>query len=217
MGVGREASERGGREGESSEEGGRPGALPGAGHAGDPWSRRGGIMDPSFGDFPTSGVGRAPSNACLISSSGMRASRCALRTPPRSRALLLGLGLRAVPVLSRCPPRMTPDVGRPAQRGEPVATIPAPLSPHHESAEETRRAIALSNNNGGRRVGPRSLDMSRAHGDHGHARDVPRTDLDYTFEKGSFMRIKIVDPNATAHPVQHPIHIHGQRFVRLDG
>ena len=44
-------------------------------------------------------------------------------------------------------------------------------------------------------------------------------DLNYTFERGSFVRISISNLASSAHPMQHPIHIHGQRFLvdSIDG
>ncbi len=39
------------------------------------------------------------------------------------------------------------------------------------------------------------------------------TDIDWTFKKGEPVKIRIFnDPNAP-HPMQHPIHFHGQRFL----
>lgn len=41
-------------------------------------------------------------------------------------------------------------------------------------------------------------------------------DIDWTFQKGSFVKIRIYNDPNTAHPMQHPFHMHGQRFLILD-
>lgn len=37
--------------------------------------------------------------------------------------------------------------------------------------------------------------------------------IDWTFKKGDFVKIRIVNDPNSMHPMQHPIHFHGQRFV----
>lgn len=41
-------------------------------------------------------------------------------------------------------------------------------------------------------------------------------DLDWQFKKGDIVKIRIVNDPNSAHPMQHPIHLHGQRFLVLD-
>ncbi len=38
---------------------------------------------------------------------------------------------------------------------------------------------------------------------------------DWKFKQGDLVKIQIANPNDTTHPMQHPIHIHGQRFLIL--
>jgi suppressor of ftsI len=38
---------------------------------------------------------------------------------------------------------------------------------------------------------------------------------DWKFKTGEFVKIKIFNDPKSAHPMQHPIHIHGQRFLVL--
>lgn len=38
-------------------------------------------------------------------------------------------------------------------------------------------------------------------------------DVNWTFKKGEVVRIRINNPSSSMHPMQHPIHIHGQRFA----
>jgi len=40
-------------------------------------------------------------------------------------------------------------------------------------------------------------------------------DIDYNFKIGDIKKIRIVNDPDSAHPMQHPIHIHGQRFLVL--
>ncbi|HWG90707.1 MAG TPA: multicopper oxidase family protein [Candidatus Thermoplasmatota archaeon] len=44
-------------------------------------------------------------------------------------------------------------------------------------------------------------------------------DLNYSFQQGSFVKIRIRNLETSAHPMQHPIHLHGQRFIvnSIDG
>ena len=44
-------------------------------------------------------------------------------------------------------------------------------------------------------------------------------DIQWTFEKGSVAKIRIINDAESAHPMHHPIHFHGQRFLvlSLDG
>lgn len=37
--------------------------------------------------------------------------------------------------------------------------------------------------------------------------------INWTFKKGQFVKIRIINDATTMHPMQHPIHFHGQRFV----
>lgn len=39
--------------------------------------------------------------------------------------------------------------------------------------------------------------------------------VDWSFTQGDVVKIRISNPNDTLHPMQHPIHIHGQRFLVL--
>lgn len=41
-------------------------------------------------------------------------------------------------------------------------------------------------------------------------------DIDWNFKAGDAVRIRITNKNDSAHPMQHPIHFHGQRFLVLD-
>ncbi len=38
---------------------------------------------------------------------------------------------------------------------------------------------------------------------------------DWSFTQGDLVKIQIANPNDTTHPMQHPVHIHGQRFLIL--
>lgn len=38
-------------------------------------------------------------------------------------------------------------------------------------------------------------------------------DIDWTFAQGQFVKIRIFNDPSSMHPMQHPIHFHGQRFV----
>ncbi|MEK7146092.1 MAG: multicopper oxidase family protein, partial [Patescibacteria group bacterium] len=38
---------------------------------------------------------------------------------------------------------------------------------------------------------------------------------DWEFKQGDIEKIRITNPNDTMHPMQHPIHLHGQRFLVL--
>ncbi len=40
-------------------------------------------------------------------------------------------------------------------------------------------------------------------------------DIDWSFKKGELVKIRIFNDPASMHPMQHPIHFHGQRFVVL--
>ncbi|HIP21744.1 MAG TPA: hypothetical protein EYG72_02215 [Candidatus Pacebacteria bacterium] len=40
-------------------------------------------------------------------------------------------------------------------------------------------------------------------------------DINWTFNKGEFVKIEIYNDPNSMHPMQHPIHFHGQRFVVL--
>jgi len=40
-------------------------------------------------------------------------------------------------------------------------------------------------------------------------------DIDWQFNKGDMIKIKIFNDDKSMHPMQHPIHIHGQRFLVL--
>ena len=40
-------------------------------------------------------------------------------------------------------------------------------------------------------------------------------DIEWTFEKGSVAKIRIVNDEDSDHPMHHPIHFHGQRFLVL--
>ena len=38
-------------------------------------------------------------------------------------------------------------------------------------------------------------------------------DINWQFKRGAFVKIRIYNDPKSAHPMQHPIHFHGQRFV----
>lgn len=40
-------------------------------------------------------------------------------------------------------------------------------------------------------------------------------DIDWTFKKGDVVKIRVVNEMESDHPMQHPIHLHGQRFLVL--
>lgn len=40
-------------------------------------------------------------------------------------------------------------------------------------------------------------------------------DIDWTFKKGDIVKVRIINDAKSAHPMQHPIHFHGQRFLVL--
>lgn len=41
-------------------------------------------------------------------------------------------------------------------------------------------------------------------------------DIDWSFKKGDLVKIRVSNDTNTMHPMQHPFHIHGQRFIILD-
>jgi len=41
-------------------------------------------------------------------------------------------------------------------------------------------------------------------------------DINWQFAKGDIVKIRIVNDPDSAHPMQHPIHLHGQRFLVLE-
>src|SRR5712691_463524 len=41
-------------------------------------------------------------------------------------------------------------------------------------------------------------------------------DMNWTFKKGDVVKIRIINDAHSLHPMQHPIHMHGQRFLVLD-
>lgn len=49
--------------------------------------------------------------------------------------------------------------------------------------------------------------------------DTGKTDFDWTFKKGTLVNLTINNKTTTMHPMQHPIHIHGQKFLvtSIDG
>ncbi len=48
-----------------------------------------------------------------------------------------------------------------------------------------------------------------------HATGKMNMDIDWQFTKGDVVKVRIVNDAASAHPMQHPIHFHGQRFLVL--
>lgn len=40
-------------------------------------------------------------------------------------------------------------------------------------------------------------------------------DIDWSFTKGDVVKVRIINDEGSAHPMQHPIHFHGQRFLVL--
>ena len=40
-------------------------------------------------------------------------------------------------------------------------------------------------------------------------------EIAWTFRRGDVVRLRLVNDRHTLHPMQHPIHIHGQRFLVL--
>lgn len=47
------------------------------------------------------------------------------------------------------------------------------------------------------------------------ATDKENMDIGWTFRQGDVVRLRLVNDRHTLHPMQHPIHIHGQRFLVL--
>ncbi|QQR54574.1 multicopper oxidase family protein [Candidatus Peregrinibacteria bacterium] len=48
--------------------------------------------------------------------------------------------------------------------------------------------------------------------------DTEKTNMDiddWNFKEGDLVKIQVANPDDTTHPMQHPIHIHGQRFLIL--
>lgn len=45
--------------------------------------------------------------------------------------------------------------------------------------------------------------------------DLKNMDIDWRFEKGDLVKIRIENLEDSMHPMQHPIHLHGQRFLVL--
>ena len=41
-------------------------------------------------------------------------------------------------------------------------------------------------------------------------------DIDWNFTVGDVVKIRITNDSGSAHPMQHPIHFHGQQFLVLD-
>ncbi len=41
-------------------------------------------------------------------------------------------------------------------------------------------------------------------------------DIDWKFQKGDVIKLRIFNDPESMHPMQHPIHLHGQRFLVLD-
>jgi FtsP/CotA-like multicopper oxidase with cupredoxin domain len=41
-------------------------------------------------------------------------------------------------------------------------------------------------------------------------------DIDWAFKKGEVVKIRLLNNPDTNHPMQHPIHLHGQRFLVLE-
>ncbi|HWG90704.1 MAG TPA: multicopper oxidase domain-containing protein [Candidatus Thermoplasmatota archaeon] len=153
-------------------------------------------------------------------------------------------------IFSNEPHGMPPvELGRlVASKKAPVATIPAPLSPHNLSRPEMGPALqrsnttvdiewvldfwmdpahmAMMNMNLSNRVvhTVEYVDnMSAANAEatpdmlkwiiRDNATLKENKDLHYTFKQGDIVRIRIKNLNTTMHPMQHPIHIHGQRFL----
>jgi FtsP/CotA-like multicopper oxidase with cupredoxin domain len=40
-------------------------------------------------------------------------------------------------------------------------------------------------------------------------------DIDWRFRRGDVVKLRLVNDRHTLHPMQHPVHIHGQRFLVL--
>ncbi|MDP3976231.1 MAG: multicopper oxidase family protein [bacterium] len=40
-------------------------------------------------------------------------------------------------------------------------------------------------------------------------------DIDWSFQRGEIIKIRLINDPSSTHPMQHPIHIHGQRFLVL--
>lgn len=41
-------------------------------------------------------------------------------------------------------------------------------------------------------------------------------DINWEFQKGDVVKVRIKNPDTGMHPMQHPIHFHGQRFLVLN-
>jgi FtsP/CotA-like multicopper oxidase with cupredoxin domain len=39
--------------------------------------------------------------------------------------------------------------------------------------------------------------------------------INWSFKQGAYVKIRINNPNTSMHPMQHPFHVHGQRFLVL--
>jgi FtsP/CotA-like multicopper oxidase with cupredoxin domain len=40
-------------------------------------------------------------------------------------------------------------------------------------------------------------------------------DIKWKFKKGDFVKVEIFNDPKSMHPMQHPVHFHGQRFIVL--
>jgi FtsP/CotA-like multicopper oxidase with cupredoxin domain len=40
-------------------------------------------------------------------------------------------------------------------------------------------------------------------------------DIEWKFKKGDFVKVEIFNDPESMHPMQHPVHFHGQRFIVL--
>jgi FtsP/CotA-like multicopper oxidase with cupredoxin domain len=40
-------------------------------------------------------------------------------------------------------------------------------------------------------------------------------DIDWQFKKGDIVKVRVINDEDSAHPMQHPMHFHGQRFLVL--
>lgn len=49
--------------------------------------------------------------------------------------------------------------------------------------------------------------------------DTNQTDFNWTFKKGDLVNLTVDNTKTTMHPMQHPVHLHGQRFIvtAIDG
>ncbi|MCK6624625.1 MAG: multicopper oxidase family protein [Anaerolineae bacterium] len=81
------------------------------------------------------------------------------------------------------------------------------MGDHHASGIEWEDGMILHN----RMSSPRSMHWKLVDSETGKANH----DIDWSFKVGERVKIRIVNDPHTDHPMQHPVHFHGQRFLVL--